>query len=247
MVVVKSEEEIEKMKMACLIVKDVLEEVAQYVRAGNKTKVIDKFVETYIYSHSAKPSFKNYNGFPSSCCVSVNDVVVHGIPGDYVLKSGDVVSVDVGAFMNGFHGDAARTFIVDGADDEVKKLVKVTERSFYEGLKGAVVGGRLTDISHKIQMYVEKNNFSVIRDFYGHGIGRELHEGPAIPNYGVGGRGVLLKHGMTLAIEPMVAMGKYFVRTLDDGWTTVTSDGSLSAHYENTIAITNDGPVILTV
>ena len=195
----------------------------------------------------AKPSFKGLYGFPKTLCISVNNQVVHGIPGDYILKEGDIVSIDCGAFVDGFHGDAARTFPVGKVSENAERLIQVTRDCFFEGIKFAQIGNRLTDISHAIQKYVEANGFSIVKTFVGHGIGRDLHEDPEVPNFGRPGKGPMLTKGMALAIEPMVNEGSFRVRTLKDNWTVVTSDGSLSAHYENTVAILPDGPEILTL
>lgn len=203
--------------------------------------------EEFITKHGAKPSFKGLYGFPSSLCISVNEQVIHGFPGAYVLKEGDIVSVDCGACINGFHGDAARTFPVGNISKEAQRLIDVTRDSFFKGIEYAKVGNRLSDISHEIQSYVEAAGFSVVRDFVGHGIGRNVHEDPNVPNFGKSGRGPKLQEGMVLAIEPMVNAGTYKVTTLKDGWTVVTADNSLSAHYENTVAILSDGPEILTL
>lgn len=247
MVEIKTRAELERMKKACSIVKEVLEKVEKEIRPGITTKSIDNLAENIIVSRSAIPSFKNYRGYPATICASVNDVVVHGIPSDYVLKEGDIVSIDVGAYIDGFHGDAARTFMVGNCSDVARRLVDVTKESFFKGMEFAKSSCRLSDISHAIQSYVEDNGFEVIRDYYGHGIGRELHEDPTIPNYGKPNRGIRLRPGMVLAIEPMVVEKKYAVKTLEDGWTVVTEDGGLAAHYENTVAITTNGPEILTL
>ncbi|MBZ4642794.1 MAG: methionyl aminopeptidase [Deferribacteres bacterium] len=247
MVEIKTRAELERMKKACSIVKEVLEKVEKEIRPGITTKSIDNLAENIIVSRSAIPSFKNYRGYPATICASVNDVVVHGIPSDYVLKEGDIVSIDVGAYIDGFHGDAARTFMVGNCSDVARRLVDVTKESFFKGMEFAKSSCRLSDISHAIQSYVEDNGFEVIRDYYGHGIGRELHEDPTIPNYGKPNRGIRLRPGMVLAIEPMVVEKKYTVKTLEDGWTVVTEDGGLAAHYENTVAITTNGPEILTL
>jgi len=247
MIILKTKSEIEKIKIACDVVKEVLEKLEDYIKPGIKTKDIDNFAETIINKRSAIPSFKNYRGYPAATCVSVNEVIVHGIPSDYVIKEGDIVSVDVGAYKGGFHGDAARTYMVGEVSNKAKKLVEVTKESFFEGIKKAKVGNRLQDISHAIQQYVETNGFNVIRDFFGHGIGRSLHEDPTIPNYGKPNRGARLRAGMVLAIEPMVVEGSYEIITLEDGWTAVTKDGSLAAHYENTVALTDNGAEILTL
>lgn len=247
MVELKTKYEIEKIKKACAVVREVLEKVEKEIKPGVTTKSIDILAENIIVSRSARPSFKNYRGFPASICASVNEVVVHGIPSDYILKDGDIVSIDVGAYIDGFHGDAARTFLVGECSEVAKKLVNVTKESFFKGIDFAKQMFRLSDISHAVQKYVEENGFEVIRDYYGHGIGRELHEDPTIPNYGKPNRGIRLRAGMVLAIEPMVVEKHYTVKTLEDGWTVVTEDGGLAAHYENTVAITTNGPEILTL
>ena len=217
------------------------------VKPGVSTKEIDRAVNEYIVSQGAKPSFLNYNGFPASACISVNSTVIHGIPGGYILKEGDIVSVDVGAFYQGFHGDCAATYACGAISTEAQKLIDVTKQSFFEGIRFARKGARVLDISHAIQTYVESKGFSVVRSFVGHGVGRKLHEEPEVPNFGAPGRGPRLLPGMTLAIEPMVNVGTYDVKVLKDGWTTVTADGKLSAHYENTVLITDGEPEILTV
>lgn len=247
MVEIKTKQEIEKIKRACDVVKEVLEKVEKIIKPGITTKTIDNFAEDIIVSRSAIPSFKNYRGFPASICTSVNEVVVHGIPSEYNLKEGDIVSIDVGAYKDGFHGDAARTFLVGECSEKAKKIVKITEESFFNGIKYANTNFRLLDISSAIQRYVEENGFAVIRDYFGHGIGRNLHEEPTIPNFGKPNRGIKLRAGMVLAIEPMVAENSYDVKTLEDGWTVITADNGLAAHYENTIAITSNGPEILTL
>ncbi|PLX67604.1 MAG: type I methionyl aminopeptidase [Denitrovibrio sp.] len=247
MVVLKTKAEIDKMRIACSIVREVLEKLEDFVKPGITTLDVDKFAESIINSRDAVPSFKGYRGFPASVCTSVNEVVVHGIPGDRKLNDGDIVSVDVGAFIGGFHGDAARTFAVVDISEKSERLIRVTRESFFEGIKKAVIGGRLTDISNAIQTHVEAHDYGVVRDFFGHGIGRELHEEPTIPHFGRANRGLRLRAGMVVAVEPMVTEGDYSVTTLKDGWTAVTSDGSLAAHYENTVAITSSGPEILTL
>lgn len=248
MVELKSREEIAKLRTACDVVREVLEKVEDKIKPGVSTKTIDIFVESIINSRSATPSFKGYRGYPASSCISINEVVVHGIPSEgVILQDGDIVSIDVGAYKNGFHGDAARTFCVGNVNETLKRLVEVTKNSFFEGIKYACDGNRLQDISHAIQSYVEKNGFNVIRDYFGHGIGRNLHEEPTIPNFGKPNRGIRLRAGMVLAIEPMVVVGDWKVTVLNDGWTVVTADGSYAAHYENTVAITNNGPEILTI
>ena len=247
MIFIKNNQEIDLMRKAGKIVAETLILVEEKVRPGITTAELDRIAEEFITKHGAKPSFKGLYGFPASLCISVNEQVVHGIPGGYVLKDGDIISVDCGANINGFHGDAARTFGVGNITEEANKLINVTKESFFKGIEYAKVGNRLTDISHGIQSYVEASGFSVVRDFVGHGIGRVVHEDPEVPNYGQPGRGPKLVEGMALAIEPMVNVGSYKVKTLKDNWTVVTSDGSLSAHYENTIVILPDGPEILTL
>lgn len=247
MIILKNDLEIELMRKAGEIVGKTLNLLEQNIRPGITTAELDKIAEEFITKHGAKPSFKGLYGFPASVCISINNTVVHGIPGGYTLKDGDIISVDCGAFIGGFHGDAARTFPVGNVSEEAKKLIKVTEESFFKGIEKAKVGNRLSDISHEIQQYAESQGFSIVRDFVGHGIGREVHESPDVPNFGKPGKGPKLMAGMALAVEPMVNSGKHHVKTLSDGWTVVTADGSLSAHYENTIAILPDGPEILTL
>ena len=247
MIIIKNNQEIDLMREAGQIVAETLLLVEGKVKPGITTAELDRIAEEFITKHGAKPSFKGLYGFPSSLCISVNEQVVHGIPGAYILKEGDIISVDCGALLNGFHGDAARTFPVGKVSQEAQRLIDVTRDCFFEGIKFAQVGNRLTDISHEIQSYVEDSGFSVVRDFVGHGIGKNVHEDPEVPNFGRPGRGPKLSAGMVLAIEPMINIGSYRVRTLEDDWTVVTSDGSLSAHYENTVAILPDGPEILTL
>ncbi len=247
MIAIKNERELESMRKACKITAAARALAGEMVRPGVSTKAIDKAVYDFIVSQGAKPSFLNYHGFPASTCISVNDVVVHGIPGGYVLKDGDIVTVDVGAFYEGFHGDCAATFPCGKISAEAQKLIDVTKQSFFEGIRFATKGHRVSDISHAIQTYVEANGFSVVRSFVGHGIGRQLHEDPEVPNYGNPGRGPRLLPGMTIAVEPMVNVGTYDVRVLKDGWTAVTADGKLSAQYENTVLIPDGEPEILTV
>lgn len=218
----------------------------EMAKAGVTTAAIDTKVRQVIMSHGATPSFLGYGGFPGSACVSVNNEVIHGIPGRRELVEGDIVKIDVGAFYKGYHSDCAATFAVGAVSDEASRLISVTEQSFYRGMEMAIPQNRIGDISAAVQQYVEANGFSVVREYVGHGVGRELHEDPSVPNYGRAGHGVRLMPGMTLAIEPMVTVGDYAVRVLSNEWTVVTVDGSLSAHYENTIAVTSNGPVILT-
>ena len=247
MIAVKNERELSLMRQACKITAAARALAGEMVRPGVTTAQIDKAVREFIVSQGAKPSFLNYNGFPASACISVNDTVIHGIPGSYVLKEGDIVSVDVGALFRGYHGDCAATFPCGAISTEAQRLIDVTKQSFYEGIRFATKGHRVSDISHAIQTYVESNGYSVVRAFVGHGVGAKLHEEPEVPNFGAAGRGPRLIPGMTLAIEPMVNAGVYDVRILKDGWTTVTADGKLSAHYENTVLITDGEPEILTV
>ena len=247
MIAIKNERELALMRQACKITAAARALAGEMVRPGVSTKEIDKAVYDYIVSQGARPSFLNYNGFPASACISVNNTVIHGIPGDYVLQEGDIVSVDVGAFSQGFHGDCAATFPCGAVSTKAEKLIHVTKQSFYEGIRFAKRGHRVSDISHAIQTYVESNGYSVVRSFVGHGVGAQLHEEPEVPNFGAPGRGPRLIPGMTLAIEPMVNAGTHDVRILKDGWTTVTADGKLSAHYENTVLITDGEPEILTV
>jgi len=247
MITIKNERELESMRKACKITAAARALAGEMVRPGVSTKAIDKAVHDFIVSQGAKPSFLGYHGFPASACVSVNSCVVHGIPGDYILKDGDIVTVDVGALYQGFHGDCAATFPCGAISAEAQKLIDVTKQSFFEGIRFATKGHRVQDISHAIQTYVESNGFSVVRSFVGHGIGRALHEEPEVPNFGAPGRGPRLLPGMTIAVEPMVNVGTYEVRILKDGWTTVTADGKLSAQYENTVLITDGEPEILTV
>ena len=247
MITIKNERELESMREACKITAAARALAGAMVKPGVSTKAIDQAVHDYIVSQGAKPSFLNYNGFPASSCISVNATVIHGIPGGYVLKEGDIVSIDVGAYYQGFHGDCAATFACGAISTEAQKLIDVTKQSFFEGIRFAKRGHRVSDISHAIQTYVESNGFSVVRSFVGHGVGRQLHEEPEVPNYGQPGHGPRLLPGMTIAVEPMVNAGVYDVRVLKDGWTTVTADGKLSAHYENTVLITDGEPEILTV
>ncbi len=247
MISIKNERELELMRQACKITAAARALAGEMVRPGVTTKQIDKAVHDFIVSQGAKPSFLHYSGYPASACISVNSTVIHGIPGNYVLKEGDIVSVDVGALYKGFHGDCAATYPCGTVSAEAQKLIDVTKQSFFEGIRFATQGHRVSDISHAVQMYVESNGFSVVRSFVGHGVGRQLHEEPEVPNYGAPGHGPRLLRGMTIAVEPMVNAGVYDVRVLHDGWTTVTADGKLSAHYENTVLITDGEPEILTV
>lgn len=247
MIVLKSEREIEVMKTACRISAEALKKAGEAVRPGVSTAQIDELIREFIEKSGATPTFLGYNGFPASACISINNEVIHGIPeNDRIIRSGDLVSIDLGASINGFTGDTAATFAAGDISEEAKRLKDTTEESLYEGIKAAVPGGRLGDIGHAIQSYCEKRGYSVVREFTGHGIGTNLHEDPAVPNYGTPGRGVRLATGMTLAIEPMINIGKADVRKMPNDWTIVTADDKLSAHFEHTIAITSNGPIILT-
>ena len=247
MIAIKNERELNVMRKACKITAAARALAGEMVRPGVSTQQIDKAVHDFIVAQGAKPSFLGYHGYPASVCISVNNTVIHGIPGGYVLQEGDIVSIDVGAYYEGFHGDCAATFPCGAISTQAQKLIDVTKQSFYEGIRLATRGHRVSDISHAIQTYVESNGFSVVRSFVGHGVGAQLHEEPEVPNFGQPGRGPRLLPGMTLAIEPMVNIGTYDVKVLGDGWTTVTADGKLSAHYENTVLITDGEPEILTV
>lgn len=247
MITLKSGEDIIRMRDAGRIAAIAREVGGEYVREGVTTAQIDREIKKCILSHGAKPSFLGYGGFPASACISVNEEVIHGIPSSSrVLKNGDIVSIDVGAYYKGFHGDCAATFTVGEVSEDAKKLIEVTKQSFYEGIAAIGDGSRLGDVGYAIQSYVEKHGYSVVREYIGHGIGKNLHEDPEVPNYGRAGYGLRLRPGMTIAVEPMVNMGDYGVRVLSDEWTVVTKDGSLSAHYENTVAFTENGVLILT-
>lgn len=248
MIQVKTANEIEQMRLACQISAEVLKLAGDAVKPGVTTMFLDKLIYDYIVSQGAKPSFKGYHGFPASACISVNNVVIHGIPSKSItLKEGDIVSIDVGANINGFHGDNARTFACGKISANAQKLLDATNEALYLAIDAANNGARIGDISAAVQNHVEKNGFSVVRTFVGHGIGREMHESPEVPNFGTAGRGVRLITGMCLAIEPMVNEKSHVVDTLKDGWTVVTVDGGLSAHFEHTIAITNGKAEILTL
>lgn len=247
MISIKSEKEIELMRVAGRIVAETHEKLKEVIKPGITTRELDIIAEEYIKKNGALPAFKGYYGFPASICTSINEQVVHGIPGPVVLKDGDIVGIDIGAIYEGYYGDAARTHGVGAISSDAQRLIKVTEESFFVGIEYAREGNRLSDISHAIQQYVESHGYSVVRDLVGHGIGRKMHEDPQVPNYGLAGRGPRLAAGMTIAVEPMVNQGKYAVKTLSDGWTVVTADGSLSAHYENTIVITKKAPELLTL
>lgn len=247
MITLKSGHEIELMRRAGKITAAARALARDMVKPGVTTQQIDEAVYQFIISQGATPSFLNYSGFPASACISVNDEVIHGIPGKRVLREGDIVSVDVGAYIGGFHGDCAGTYPCGQVSDEAMRLIRVTQESFFEGLKYAREGHRVSDIGAAVQAYVEANGFSVVREFVGHGIGRQLHESPEVPNYGKPGHGSRLLRGMTLAVEPMVNAGSAAIRQLSDGWTVKTVDGKYAAHYENTILITAGEPELLTV
>ncbi|HET7559808.1 MAG TPA: type I methionyl aminopeptidase [Limnochordia bacterium] len=247
MIILKSEAEIAKMRKAGRVVGRCHEMIREQVQPGVTTAQLDRLIEEFLRREGAVPAFKGYRGFPASACVSIGAEVVHGIPGPRVLEAGEVVSIDIGAVVEGFVGDSAWTYPVGEIDAENQRLLAVTEAALYEGIACATVGRRLSDISHAVQAHVEAEGFSVVRELVGHGVGRQMHEDPQVPNYGPPGRGPRLKAGMTLAIEPMINAGAAAVRTLDDGWTVVTADGRCSAHFEHTVAVTDGTPLILTL
>ena len=247
MIYVKKPNELDKMRVAGKLTGDALKHIEEKIKPGVTTAQINKWIHEFITSQNATPSFLGYHGYPASACVSVNDVVVHGIPGDRVLQEGDIVSVDVGVIKNGWQGDAARTFAVGKISPEAQKLIDVTRECFFEGIKHARNGRRLGDLSSAIQRHAESHGYGVVREMIGHGIGRQMHEDPAVPNFGKEGTGVMLKTGYTIAVEPMINAGTFKIKFEPDGWTTRTADGSLSAHYENTIAIGDGEPEILTL
>lgn len=246
MIILKSKAELEVMREAGRIVALTHQELAKAIKPGVTTKQLDELAETFIRSMGAIPSFKGYGGFPGSICTSVNEELVHGIPGNRILQDGDIISIDIGAKFQGFHGDSAWTYPVGTISAENQRLLRVTEESLFKGLEQAKPGGRLSDISHAIQVHAEAAGFTLVREYVGHGIGQNLHEDPQVPNYGPPNRGPRLKPGMVLAIEPMVNAGERYVRTLEDNWTVVTVDRKSCAHFEHTIAITEDGYEILT-
>lgn len=247
MIIVKSKSELEKMRRAGQISADALHYGGQSIRIGMSTYELDKIIHDYIVKHGAKPNFLNYGGFPGSACISINNKVIHGIPSKHeIIKDGDIVSIDTGACIDGFNGDNAYTFAVGNVSEEAKMLLKVTEESLYKGIEQAVVGNRIGDISHAVEEHCVSHGYGVVKQYVGHGVGAKLHESPEIPNYGKPGRGPRLVAGMTLAIEPMINAVGEEVKVLPDGWTVLTKSGSLSAHFEHTIAITSEGPVILT-
>lgn len=247
MIEAKTEEEIALLREPCRIVRDCLEFVGERIKAGMTTKEVDEMVYKFIKASGAEPSCLGYCGYPASACVSVNEVVVHGIPDDRVIEEGDIVSVDLCAYKNGFHGDGARTFCIGEVSDEKKRLVRVTRECFFEAMEGLRAGTPLYDIGYTVQRYAESNGFSVIRSYTGHGIGREMHEDPAVPNFGRKGTGPRLPENAVLCVEPMIAAGGWRVKVLDDGWTAVTVDKRPAAHYENTIVIRENGAEILTL
>lgn len=247
MIILKSREEIEKIRKSNRIAAQVLGKLREIIAPGVTTTELDRVAEEMSRENSAKPAFKGYRGYPASLCTSVNSEVVHGIPSNRELREGDIVSLDFGILFDGYYGDSALTVPVKEVSPEAMRLIRVTRESLYKGIEEARAGNRLGDISAAVQEHVEAAGFSVVRDYVGHGIGKSLHEDPQIPNYGTRGRGIVLKKGMVLAIEPMVNEGRYGVRVTGDGWTVITEDGKLSAHFEHTIAISDDGPEILSV
>ncbi len=248
MIIIKSDEEIELMRTSGKVTGTILHELKDFIRPGLSTLDIDRFVEKRIRRHGMVPTFLGYNGFPASACVSINDEVVHGIPEKgRILQEGDIVSVDIGSTYKGYVSDAARTYAVGKISDEARRLIEVTEASFFEGIRYARVGHRLSDISHAVQEVAEAAGFGVIRDYVGHGVGHDMHEDPPIPNYGKAGKGPRLVKGMALAIEPMIVQGSYECEKLLNDWTVVTADGKLAAHYENTVVITDGEPELLTL
>lgn len=246
MISVKSPTQLARMQKACAITANALRLAGEKVAAGMTTKELDRIIHSYITEQGAKPSFLGYGGFPGSACISVNNEVIHGIPGKRRIEQGDIVSVDVGAYIDGFHGDSAATFAVGEISDEARALMDATEQSLYEGIKAAQAGNRVGDVSHAIEAFITEKGFAIVKEFVGHGVGEKLHEDPEVPNFGRAGHGPKLVPGMTLAIEPMINIRGEGVRVLENQWTVVTQSGSLSAHFEHTIAITKDGPVILT-
>jgi methionyl aminopeptidase len=247
MIVLKSSRELELMKEACQISAQALQVAGEAVKPGISTYEIDKIAYDFIIKCGAKPNFLNYGGFPATACISINDEVIHGIPSKKrIIQEGDIVSIDLGAAKNGYNGDNAATFIAGTCSPEIKRLIDTTRESLYKGIEQAVPGNRVGDIGNAVQTYCEERGFSVVRDYVGHGVGTKLHEEPSIPNFGHAGRGIRLLPGMTLAIEPMINLGTYKVKQLADGWTVKTTDGKVSAHFEHTVAVTSNGPVIMT-
>ena len=247
MIVLKSAREIDIMRKACQISAEALRLAGEAVKEGVSTWEIDKIAYDYIKKQGAEPNFLNYNGYPATACISINDEIIHGIPSkNRILHRGDIVSIDLGAKIDGYNGDNAATFAVGEISDDAKRLCQTTEESLYKGIEKALAGGRLGDIGYAVQSYCEDRGFSVVREYTGHGVGTHLHEDPSVPNYGTPGRGVRLLPGMTIAIEPMITLGKAAINVMPDGWTVKTRDGSLAAHYEHTVVVTSSGPVILT-
>ena len=247
MIIIKNRREIDLMRKAGAIAAEALARGGEAVKPGVSTKHINDLIEKFIRSKNAYPSFLHYNGFPATACISINDEVIHGIPSDTrIIQDGDIVSIDVGVLLNGYHGDNANTFPAGNVSEEALKLIEVTRQSFWEGMKYATAGNRLGDIGHAVSAHAVKNGCSVVYEYVGHGVGTQLHEDPNVPNYGMNGKGRRLEENMTIAVEPMINLGVPDVESLSDGWTVVTKDGKLSAHYENTIAITKDEPLILT-
>ena len=247
MIIVKTEKQIQAMRECGKILRDTLLKVEEFIKPGMTTKEVDKFVHRYVISRGAKPSCLGYEGYPAATCVSVNEVVVHGIPGDRVIEDGDIVSVDLCVLYKGMHTDAARTFCVGNVSPEKRKLVEITEQSFFEGIKHIKSGSRVGDIGEAVQQYAESFGYGIVRDLQGHGVGCSIHEDPGIPNFGKAGTGPFLKEGMTIAVEPMITLGTYEVFVSEDGWTVSTDDGQPAAHYENTMVVTKDGVEILTL
>lgn len=246
MITIKTPEMIQRMREAGRIAANARELAGQSIAPGMTTRELDEIVHAYILKEGAKPSFLHYNGYPASVCISINDQVVHGIPGDRVMQEGDIISVDVGAYYKGFHGDTAATFACGTISPSAQQLIDVTRESFFKGVEMAVPGNRVGDIGHAVEQYVKAFGYAPVRILTGHGVGRNLHEDPEVLNYGKPHTGDQLRAGMVIAIEPMINEGTHRVRFLEDGWTTVTADGKLSAHYEHTVAITDHGPVLLT-
>ena len=248
MIVLKTGRELKIMREACRISAGALKIAGDAVEPGVTTAEIDAIAEKYIRSQGGVPNFKNYEGYPATACISINNEVIHGIPNKHrVIKAGDIVSIDLGAKFDGYNGDNAATFACGEISEQAKRLIDTTRESLYKGIAAAVVGGRIGDIGHAVQQYAEERGFSVVREFVGHGVGTDLHESPEVPNFGTPGRGIRLMPGMTIAIEPMINAGKEKVKVMPDGWTVLTQDGSLSAHFEHTVAITPEGPQILTL
>ena len=247
MIVLKTGRELKIMKEACRISAGALQVIGKAIEPGVTTAELGRMAEAYIRKEGGEPNFKNYEGYPATACISINNEVIHGIPGNRKIVAGDIVSVDLGAKINGYHGDNAATFACGDISEEAKRLMDATRESLYEGIHAARAGNRIGDIGFAVQQYVEARGYSVVRQFVGHGIGTQMHEAPEVPNFGNPGRGIRLLPGMTIAIEPMVNIGNPEVKVLPDGWTVITKDGSLSAHFEHTIAITPDGPQIMTV